>query len=68
MIPTTGRCSARLPVDPWNPALPNEKIPPSEPTSQYPWVVVCGPAVVVTVTTNGPARGATPIPLEATTA
>jgi hypothetical protein len=33
-IPTTGRCRRKEPVDPWNWAEPNVKIPPSEPTSQ----------------------------------
>jgi hypothetical protein len=36
-MPTTGRCRRNEPVEPWNCADPNVKIPPSEPTSQYPW-------------------------------
>ena len=34
VIPTTGRCRWMLPVEPKNAAVPNEKMPPSEPTSQ----------------------------------
>ena len=33
-MPTTGRLSRRLPVEPWKAALPKEKMPPSDATSQ----------------------------------
>jgi len=33
-IPTMGALRWMLPVDPWNPASPKEKMPPSEATSQ----------------------------------
>ena len=35
-MPTMGLFSLMLPVEPWNPASPKEKMPPSEATSQYP--------------------------------
>jgi hypothetical protein len=31
---TTGRCSGVAPMEPWKAAVPNEKMPPSDPTSQ----------------------------------
>jgi hypothetical protein len=34
VIPTIGRASAMSPVDPWNPASPKAKTPPSDATSQ----------------------------------
>ena len=34
VMPTTGRCSGMPPMEPWKAAAPNEKMPPSEPTSQ----------------------------------
>jgi len=33
-IPTIGWASFTAPVEPWNPAAPKEKMPPSEATSQ----------------------------------
>ena len=35
-MPTTGRWSRSEPVEPWNAADPKVKMPPSDPTSQYP--------------------------------
>ena len=41
-MPTIGRLSGRLPVEPQNGAPPNEKMPPSRATIQYPlWVCCC---------------------------
>ncbi len=34
VMPTTGRWSRRLPVEPWKVAEPKVKMPPSDPTSQ----------------------------------
>jgi|HubBroStandDraft_3_1064219.scaffolds.fasta_scaffold917487_1 hypothetical protein len=50
-MPTTGLWRVRFPVEPRNGAEPKLKIPPSEPTSQYPCegfvdAVVIGPAGV----------------------
>ena len=39
-MPTTGLFNAMAPVDPSNLAFPNEKMPPSDATSQYPWLVL----------------------------
>jgi hypothetical protein len=33
-MPTTGAFSGTPPIDPWNPASPKEKMPPSAATSQ----------------------------------
>jgi hypothetical protein len=33
-MPTTGRLSVMPPVEPWKPASPKQKTPPSEPTNQ----------------------------------
>ena len=35
-MPTIGLLSGMPPIEPWKPALPKEKIPPSLPSSQYP--------------------------------
>ena len=35
-MPTIGWLSLDPPCDPWNSALPNEKMPPSDEPSQYP--------------------------------
>ena len=35
-MPTMGAFRCMLPVEPWKLALPKLKIPPSDPTSQYP--------------------------------
>ena len=34
VMATTGRCRGVPPMDPWKAAVPNEKMPPSDPTSQ----------------------------------
>src|SRR5450631_945268 len=40
-MPTIGRLSGRLPVEPQNGAPPNEKMPPSRAISQYPLCECC---------------------------
>src|SRR5437764_650426 len=44
---TIGRFSAMLPVDPWKPASPKLKIPPSDATNQYPFPL--GVAAIPTI-------------------
>jgi hypothetical protein len=42
VMPTIGWFSRMAPVDPAKRASPNEKMPPSDPTSQYPWPLGVG--------------------------
>src|SRR5665647_2844217 len=54
--PTTGRLRDSDPVDPWKPASPKAKIPPSEATSQYPF-----PEEVGAIPTTGRLRVSDPV-------
>ena len=51
-IPTMGWLSFSAPVEPWKAASPKEKMPPSDPTIQYP-----APDGVAAIPTTGRLRG-----------
>src|SRR4051812_21983650 len=68
-MPTIGRASRRLPVDPWNPASPYANTPPSLPVIQTPWLLgVRADPVIGPLSTSPFAAGAVVPPVENTRA